>query len=219
MKSSANQSLFTVASDTTGLDLGGSDPTHDTFDAGIAAKENKVYSAGNKVIQSAKFTGGRITTAPQISTYVNARTSEGAKVYKDPEASYMAAVENFASEASMAVNPTTGTRSLTISRVTGYASADSFDVALLPSYNGSNTGIVSTDNIGTPTFDLFSGAGKILQCPSLAYVGASAAACGGTFVSPPTQGKVCTNLANPSVSKTTSTSNFVTYTDDYFFHG
>ena len=59
--------------------------------------------------------------------------------------------------------------------------------------------------------DKISGAGKILQCPSLAYVGASAAACGGTFVSPPTQGKVCTNLANPSVSKTTSTSNFVTH--------
>jgi hypothetical protein len=220
MKSSASPSLFTVASDTLGLDFGGNDPTLElltiegTLNAAqltarakqIAAKESHVYKAVNIPPLIAKSNGGRNTTAPQLIDYVNARTAAGVKAYTDPEGIlsdeayaatvYRAAVENFVNEKSLSVIPLNGTSVLTSTRISISSDAAGVDIALVP---GKVPGNEYKKIIGSNT----------LPCPSPSYPGAGPA-CGGTFVLHPCPGNVSTQFANPIMSKTMSTSNFMT---------
>jgi len=202
MKTSANSSLFTTASETLALDLGGSDPTlallkiEGTLNAAqlaalnaeIAAKASRVYKAVNVPVAAAKFNGGRNTTAPQKLDYFNARTATGAKVYSDPEASYRAAVENFVNEESMTVNPYTGKSLVTSSLISSSASSEGVDIALIPGNQ----------------YKITAGSDS-LQCQY-----DKTCVVGGDFVIKICPGNVSTLLANPILSKTTSTSNFRT---------
>jgi hypothetical protein len=202
MKTSANSSLFTTASETLALDLGGSDPTlallkiEGTLNAAqlaalnaeIAAKASRVYKAVNVPVAAAKFNGGRNTTAPQKLDYFNARTATGAKVYSDPEASYRAAVENFVNETSMTVDPRNGKSLLTSSLISVSDSSDGIDIALIP----------GNEYRVTPGSDS-------LQCAF-----GQSCVIGGDFVIKICPGNVSTLLANPILSKTMSTNNVMT---------
>lgn len=202
MKSSASPSLFTTASQSLGLDLGGSDPTLEllkiegtlnasqlaALNASLAAKSSRVYKAVNIPITNAKCNGGRNTNAPRLIDYINARTTTGAKAYSDPEASYRAAVENFVNEKSMAVNPHTGKCLLTSSLIASSASSSGIDIALIPGNQ----------------YKITAGSDS-LQCQY-----GKTCVVGGDFVVPIFPGNVSTQLANPILSKTMRTSNFMT---------
>lgn len=201
MKSSANPSLFTTASETTSLDLGGSDPTLAllkiegtlnaaqiaALNAGITAKQNQVYKPTIKPTP-ATFNGGRNTNAPRLIDYINARTATGAKAYADPEATFRAAVENFVNETSMTVDPRNGKSLLTSSLISVSDSSDGIDIALIP----------GNEYRVTPGSDS-------LQCAF-----GQSCVIGGDFVIKICPGNVSTLLANPILSKTMSTNNVMT---------
>jgi len=210
MNTSANTSLFTSASNSTTLDLGGSDPTLEllkiegTLNAAqvealkksLANKLNTVYKPTNIPV-AAKFNGGRNTTAPQLIDYINARTKNGAKVYSDPEASFKLAVENFVNEKSLQVIPSNGTAVLTSTQISSSASAGYIDIGLIPGRNNQYGASPGSDSLQCiPAFDKN---GKTLSC-----------VVGGDFVIPICPGNVATLLANPILSKTTRTNNIIT---------
>jgi len=210
MNMSANTSLFTSASNSTTLDLGGSDPTLEllkiegTLNAAqvealkksLANKLNTVYKPTNIPV-AAKFNGGRNTTAPQLIDYINARTKNGAKVYSDPEASFKLAVENFVNEKSLQVIPSNGTAVLTSTQISSSASTGYIDIGLIPGKNNQYRASPGSDSLQCiPAFDKN---GKTLSC-----------VVGGDFVIPICPGNVATLLANPILSKTTRTNNIIT---------
>jgi hypothetical protein len=205
MNTSANTSLFTSASNSTTLDLGGSDPTLEllkiegTLNAAqveALKKLNTVYKPATIPV-AAKFNGGRNTTAPQLIDYINARTKNGVKVYSDPEASFKLAVENFVNEKSLQVIPSNGTAVLTSTQISSSASAGYIDIGLIPGRNNQYGASPGSDSLQCiPAFDKN---GKTLSC-----------VVGGDFVIPICPGNVATLLANPILSKTTRTNNIIT---------
>lgn len=202
MNTSANPSLFTTASSTLGLDLGGSDPTLEllkiegalntaqiaALNATLNAKQSRVYKAVNVPVTPAQSNGGRNTAAPQLIDYINARTATGAKLYTDPAAIFRAAVENFVNEKSMSVNPRNGEKLLTSSLISVADSSAGVDIALVPG----NQYRISPGSDG-------------LQCPN-----GQSCVIGGDFVIPIFSGNVSTILANPIMSTTMRTNNFTT---------
>jgi hypothetical protein len=210
MNMSANTSLFTSASNSTTLDLGGSDPTlellkiegtlnaaqAEALNKSLANKLNAVYKPANIPV-AAKFNGGRNTTAPQLIDYFNARTKNGAKVYSDPEASFKLAVENFGNEESLQVIPSNGMAVLTSTQISSSASAGYIDIGLIPGKKNQYRASPGSDSLQCiPAFDKN---GKTLSC-----------VVGGDFVIPICPGNVSTLLANPILSKTTRANNIIT---------
>jgi len=210
INTSANTSLFTSASNSTSLDLGGSDPTLellkiegalnaaqvDALNKSLTNKLNTVYKPANIPV-AAKFNGGRNTNAPQLIDYINAQTKTGAKVYSDPEASFRAAVDNFVNEKSLQVIPSNGKSVLTSTQISSTASSGYIDIALIPGINNQYGSSPGSDSLQcNPAFDKN---GNTLSC-----------VVGGDFVIPVFSGNVSTLLANPILSKTTRTNNIIT---------
>ena len=227
---SINTPLFTSVSDTMSITYPTSEATQLPFSSivpltgGLTLAEvspallnGKVTDPGPGVIQRATASGGKSADVPQLANYVNARTKDGAKVYPDPFVTYQEAVVAWLAEPSLEVNPKNGLKYLTRTRDFVNDKEENKDISFVPDCNG------ALDSNGNPCPEnayLQTAGSSTLPCPGPAYPGASTATCGETFnetfdtaISEREYRNVQRQLANPFVSTSSSSSNFLTTRD------